>query len=292
MTKRQILPYPTSQKERTAAKQAHIKAVEAGKPIPHFKDSSNKLHYFDNKGSGRLQLNNLGTKLRNEANRKAAKKNLTPSELDYIDVYGNDKGRQLYKAEQAKLKKIYSVTPSATHDVDHINSQADGGVHHSRNLRAQNKSRNRSEGQRGLNTNLKTSLLVGNTPKEHISLQGPQVTPRQRQALLRGASNVFEVGGGVVKRLAKTAVPAAAGGVLLSAAELGQRAQAAQRNPSALNLLQTGISAVETAADGVAIGGYTSGVGAPLGLVADGVSFAAGITNGGIDAVRQLSGAN
>jgi len=112
------------------------------------------------------------------------------------------------------------------------------------------------------------------------------------EAVNPSARNIFEVTGGVIRRAGRSAIPAAAGGVLLSAAELGQRAQAAQRNPSALNLLQTGISAVETVADGVAISGYTSGVGAPLGLVADGVSFAAGITNGGIDAVRQISGAN
>lgn len=147
--------------------------------------------------------------------------------------------------------------------------------------------------------------LMGETPARHSAIHS---TEAAMDAAIRNAGNapsvqdlvkdpkasrqIFEVGGGIVKRLAKTAVPAAAGGVLLSAAELGQRAQAAQSNPSALNLLQTGISAVETAADGVAISGYTSGVGAPLGLVADGVSFAAGITNGGIDAVRQISGAN
>lgn len=191
MAKRQILPYPTSPSERAAAKRAHIQAIEQGKPIPHFKDEKNKLHYFDNKGGGRLMLNNLGTKLRNEANRRAAKKNLTPSEADYIDVWGNDKGRQLYKNEQAKLKKIYTVTPTATHDVDHINSQADGGVHHSRNLRMQNSSRNRSEGQRGLTAEQKNALMVGNTPKEHIALQGPQMTPQQRQSLLRQPSMQF-----------------------------------------------------------------------------------------------------
>tara|TARA_S200002703_G_C3711874_1_gene218637 strand:- start:48 stop:767 length:720 start_codon:yes stop_codon:yes gene_type:complete len=190
-----VLPFPATDQERLDAIKLHKQAVSNKQPIPYFIKEDGTTHYVDNKGRGRYAFNDLATKLRNEASRKATKKSLTPTLSDYKNVFGEEKGPTMYAEEQARLKKIYRVTPTATHDVDHIASQADKGPHHSRNLRAQNLARNRSEGQRGLTQQQRSDMLIGKTPKEHIAIQGPQMTPRQRQTYLK--VGLATSGGGV-----------------------------------------------------------------------------------------------
>lgn len=105
----------------------------------------------------------------------------------------------------------------------------------------------------------------------------------------------YEVGGGVTTRLipkaAKSAakfVPVAGSGMVF--AEFGQRAATAAVKPTALNLLQATISGLESAAEGVSLASYGSGVAAPVGAIADGVSMSLGLVNGAIDSVKDLSG--
>ena len=191
-----VLPFPTTNQGRLDAIKLHKQAILNKQPIPYFIKEDGTTYYVDNKGKGRYAFNDLATKLRNEASRKATKKSLTPTLSDYTSVFGEEKGPTMYAEEQARLKKIYRVTPTQTHDVDHIASQADKGPHHSRNLRAQNLARNRSEGQRGLTQQQRSDMLIGSTPKEHIATQGPQMTPRQRQTYLRVG---FATSGGGVK---------------------------------------------------------------------------------------------
>ena len=185
-SRRQVLPFPSSNRDKQNALKKHQEAQRRGLPIPHFKKKDGSIHYFDNKGNGQYHFNDLATKLANEAARKANKTASKPTLEHYIEAYGSKLGKQLFDAEQKALKKAYRHTPSATHDVDHINSSADGGVHHSRNLRAQNKSTNRSEGARGLTPDQKVALNQASTPQDQIRLQGPNMTPYQRQRYLRG----------------------------------------------------------------------------------------------------------
>lgn len=185
-SRRQVLPFPSSNRDKQNALKKHQEAQRRGLPIPHFKKKDGSIHYFDNKGNGSFQFNDLATKLANEAARKANKKASKPTIEHYTEAYGSKLGKQLFDAEQKALQKAYRYTPSATHDVDHINSQADGGVHHSSNLRAQNRSNNRSEGQRGLTADQKVALKQANTPQEQVRMQGPNMTPYQRQRYLRG----------------------------------------------------------------------------------------------------------
>lgn len=182
----QVLPFPTTNQERLDAIELHKQASQNNQPIPYFIKEDGTTHYVDNKGRGRFAFNDLATKLRNEASRKAAKKSLTPTLDNFTEIFGEERGAKMYEVEQARLKQIYRVTPTATHDVDHIASQADKGPHHSRNLRAQELSRNRSEGQRGLTERQRADNLIGPDPKTHIALQGPMMTPKQRQQNLRG----------------------------------------------------------------------------------------------------------
>lgn len=185
-SRRQVLPFPSSNRDKQNALKKHQEAQRRGLPIPHFKKKDGSVHYFDNKGDGRFQFNDLATKLANEAARRANKKASKPTLDHYTEAYGPKLGKQLFDAEQKALKKAYRHTPSATHDVDHINSQADGGVHHSSNLRAQNRHNNRSEGQRGLTAEQRVALKQASTPQDQVRMQGPNMTPYQRQRFLRG----------------------------------------------------------------------------------------------------------
>lgn len=184
-SRRQVLPFPSSNRDKQNALKKHQEAQRRGLPIPHFKKKDGSIHYFDNKGNG-YRFNDLATKLANEAARKANKTASKPTLEHYTEAYGSKLGKQLFDAEQQALKKAYRHTPSATHDVDHINSSADGGVHHSSNLRAQNKSNNRSQGARGLTAEQKIALKQADNPKDQIRLQGPNMTPYQRQAVING----------------------------------------------------------------------------------------------------------
>lgn len=188
------VPFPTTQAERQAAKELHLKARADGSDIPYFIKTDGSVHYLDNKGGGKFGFNDLGTKLANEAARQAKKRSSMPTLEMYIDVFGSDTGPQLFEQERQKLKNIYKFTDSSKFDVDHINSSADGGVHHSRNLRMQNASRNRSEGARGLTPEVKTGLNLVDDPRTQIAMQGPDLTAKQRQTYI-------DSDGGSVSRL-------------------------------------------------------------------------------------------
>ncbi len=164
----------------------HKLAQELGQPIPHFFDDDGVLFYLDRNGKkagGNQYFRNLGAKLSAEAKRKALKNKRTPTLDLYTRVYGEKTGTDLYKTEQAKLKHIYTTTPTATHDVDHINSMASGGVHHSRNLRPQESALNRSEGARGLTPEAKNALMLADDVEDQIRLQGPPVISRIRDQI-------------------------------------------------------------------------------------------------------------
>ena len=166
--------------------QIHNKAKELGAPIPHFFDENGILHYVDRRGKqagGDQYFRNLGAKLSAEAKRKALKNKRTPTHDLYVRKFGEKTGTELFKQEQIDLKQIYTNTPTATHDVDHINSMASGGVHHSRNLRPQESSLNRSEGARGLSADQKNALMLADDVEDHISLQGPRVIAATRDQI-------------------------------------------------------------------------------------------------------------
>jgi hypothetical protein len=194
-SRREVLPFPSSPRDKQNAIKKHKEAKKRGLPIPHFKKKDGSVHYLDNKGNGRLMFNDLATKLANEAGRRANKLNAKPKLEHYVEAYGQKLGTQLFQAEQAKLKKIYKNTPSKTHDVDHANSLADGGVHHSSNLRMQNSGKNRSEGQRQLPAPARVGLMQASTPQEQVRMAGPAMTPKQRQRFLQS----FDVGNGMVR---------------------------------------------------------------------------------------------
>ena len=291
---KEVLPFPTTKEEKEAARRLHRERQAQGRRIPYFQKEDGSFHYLDNK-KGALHFNDLATKLKNEAARRAKKLNATPLLEDYISVYGEQLGKELFAAENAQLTNLYRSTNSLTHDVDHMHSLKSGGMHHSNNLRAQLASENRSEGARTLTPETKNALMVADDKIDQIKLSGPKLTPDQTKKVFA----TYEVAGGVTTKLApkaakgvvKTAakfVPVAGSGMVF--AEFGQRAATAAAKPTALNLLQATISGLESAAEGVSLASYGSVGAAPIGAIADGVSMSLGLVNGALDAVNNLSG--
>jgi len=291
---KEVLPFPTTKEEKEAARRLHRERQAQGRRIPYFQKEDGSFHYLDNK-KGALHFNDLATKLKNEAARRARKLNATPLLEDYISVYGEQLGKELFAAENAQLTNLYRSTNSLTHDVDHMHSLKSGGMHHSNNLRAQLASENRSEGARTLTPETKNALMVADDKIDQIKLSGPKLTPDQTKKVFA----TYEVAGGVTTKLApkaakgvvKTAakfVPVAGSGMVF--AEFGQRAATAAAKPTALNILQATSSGLESAAEGVSLASYGSVGAAPIGAIADGVSMSLGLVNGALDAVNNLSG--
>ena len=171
---RETLTYPKNKEERQLCIQKHLRNKKEGKPIPYFLKDGN-ICYLDNKeqysdGSIRYAFRNINSKFANGAARRAWKLGQTPQITHYISVFGEELGREVFKDEQLKIRQIYKDTPSATHDVDHIDSLASGGLHHSSNLIPLESCLNVSEGARMLSTSVKEILQLYNDIITHISM--------------------------------------------------------------------------------------------------------------------------
>ena len=118
------------------------------------------------------------------AERRARQLQGTATQEMFIEAFGNKTGKERYSSYKKALDKIYKYTDPSKFDVDHISSLKYTPVHHPRNMRLQNSSRNRSEGARELSQHLKEMLLLANNIEDQIRLQGPATTPFLRQKLL------------------------------------------------------------------------------------------------------------
>ena len=187
-------PFPRTKEEKLKALQIHKAAKEKGERIPYFtgKVDPSDVHYFDNKGKGKFGLNDLNIKLKNEASRAALKKNLTPTLENYTNAWGMDQGKALYDQEQVALKGVYKKNNPLFQDVDHINSQADGGVHASRNLRSQDLSLNRSEGARKFPKFKQEFLGTNVSPQDYPKLHGPWPAEEMRNNIINGPDDPDE----------------------------------------------------------------------------------------------------
>ena len=187
-------PFPKTKEEKLKALLIHKAAKEKGERIPYFtgKVDPSDVHYFDNKGKGKFGLNDLNIKLKNEASRAALKKNLTPTLENYTNAWGMDQGKALYDQEQVALKGVYKKNNPLFQDVDHINSQADGGVHASRNLRSQDLSLNRSEGARKFPKFKQAFLGTNVAPQDYPKLHGPWPAEEMRNNIINGPDDPDE----------------------------------------------------------------------------------------------------
>lgn len=119
------------------------------------------------------------------SNRHTLETNAKYQLKDFTDAYGPEKGQSLFDQHQAEVRRIEKVTPKGF-DLDHIDSLKDGGTHHPKNLRAQLRSRNRSEAARGVTPHRRNLLGIAQTRPEQVRLQGPRPTPLIRQEIIGG----------------------------------------------------------------------------------------------------------
>ena len=179
-----LFPFPLDKASRDKAVENHLASRSKGGAMHYFVKEDGSIHYLDNKGNG-YRFNDLATKLHNEAKRRATKLQATPTLEDYIQVFGDKNGPQLFQAEQNRLREIYKNADTSINDVDHIDSLGQGGLHYSRNLRELLSSENRSDGARHITDEMRNALLLAQDKRDQISLQGPDLPPalRDLQAL-------------------------------------------------------------------------------------------------------------
>ena len=183
-----IFNLPINKSDLAKTKELHIKFKAKGESAPYFKDSEGRLFYWDNKGKGSYSLKNVGDKYAENAAYRSRKFAATATLGDYQKAWGN-LGKQMFEIEKRTIKDIYRNS-KAGYDVDHIQSLASGGVHHSNNLRSISAKENRSRGNQDIGSGAKTSLLIGDTPMDTIKLQGPKPTTEIVQKIL-GKENVL-----------------------------------------------------------------------------------------------------
>lgn len=284
-----LFKFPTTKEERFKAIQNHLASRQDGGKMHYFTKDDGSIHYIDNKGNGNYGFIDLATKLSREAQRKAKKFDATPTLNDFIEVWGKDKGKDLFETEQKRLLDIYKKVDSRFFDVDHMDSLAKGGLHYSRNLRALLSAQNRAEGARYLTDELRNAYMLAQDKKQQLMLQGPPVPepllniPEMVNRLTH-ADTYAKFG----KRTASRAVPF--GGTGLSANNLFQRIEQYVHDPTFSNGAQIVASGAETVANGVGDVALSTGIGAPVAAVAEKVGIAAGFADEAIDVLEASTG--
>ena len=169
----------------------HLEAVEAGTPIPYFRDADGRLKYFDFKetnretGEKRYSLIDLSTKLEREAQRTAEQLGLTPNLEMFVKVFGPETGPGVFLEEMNKLKYEYDHYDTDLYDMDHMGSKRFKYPHLARDINPQLKEDNRGEGARLLTPEQEIALRVVRDDLETtIALQGPEPTRQQKDRIM------------------------------------------------------------------------------------------------------------
>ena len=196
-----------------------VNQAKANNLPPPYLNYNGEDYYYQSRGKS---LTRLSGKLEVVANKTATELAQTPKLEDYIAVFGEELGQQQFDAEQARMAKINKNTGKGF-SRGHIRPNAQGGAWHSRNLRLEDLETN---AQNRVQTNPpgveEALLLHGGTNQEHISLQGPQPTPKARQSMLRGESiepPKLQIKGGVGRLLMGAGGALTALGVISDAGE-------------------------------------------------------------------------
>ena len=169
----------------------HLEAVEAGTPIPYFKDADGRLKYFDFKetnpetGEKRYSLIDLTTKLTREAQRTAEQLGLTPNLQMFINQWGPEIGPGVFLEEMNKLNYEFDNYDTDLYDMDHMGSKRFKYPHLARDINPQLKSDNRGEGARQLTPDQEIAFrVVPDDLETTIALQGPELTRQQKDRVM------------------------------------------------------------------------------------------------------------
>ena len=169
----------------------HLEAVEAGTPIPYFKDADGRLKYFDFKetnpetGEKRYSLIDLTTKLTREAQRTAEQLGLTPNLEMFIKQWGPEIGPGVFLEEMNKLDYEFDNYDTDLYDMDHMGSKRFKYPHLARDINPQLKANNRGEGARQLTPEQEIAFrVVPDDLETTIALQGPELTRQQKDTVM------------------------------------------------------------------------------------------------------------
>ena len=198
-----LFPYPTDKAGKEAARELHKKYKlkfkdypKSEQKIPYFfkGDDLKDLHYMEGKGAkSGLQFVDLARKLETEGRRSRRGKEITPTLEDYTEAWGVEKGTPLYKQEVMARRNLYKQTDSATHDVDHFNSQKNpdsvGGY---RNLRSQKLTDNRSDQVRQVPQWKKRLLGIEGGRQEYPRIHGPWPVEEMRDNIMKATDDPDE----------------------------------------------------------------------------------------------------
>ena len=221
-------PFPTTKEGREAAYAFFRKNKDTGK-TQYFIKPDGSIHFVDNKGDGRLAFRDLYSKLKSNADYRARKFNATPSKADYIRIFGEQKGADLFTAEQKKVRSIFRNYNPLTHDIDHSLALKQGGIQHSNNLIALDSSVNRSKGAKPLDKISKAALLLADNIDDQIKLQGPLPTTEMRQQIAAQGVSRMSKAGKLLSSIDKLGKAGLAAGVVISIADaLNRGASAAE----------------------------------------------------------------
>lgn len=206
-----------AEKNRYQGPRPRASDLQISSQIPNFepKNAEEALYagtkYYNNPKTGELtQLRQVDSKKRqgkyplshgntekvssrksNRGNYRAYKKEASLNEQMYIDAFGEQTGKNLYKEEKAAQKSL-KLQQKPGLDIDHIDSLADGGPDASRNQRLMDSLQNQKEGARKLPDFKKRMLGIEGGVKAYPKLHGPWAAPEMVKNIINGPDNPIE----------------------------------------------------------------------------------------------------
>lgn len=171
--------YPTDAEEKDQAYAVFKFAKENGIARPQYIDEDGTVWRWDNKGGGRHDGHRLirtSIKYNRNARDRARRLDQSLTEADFEEAWPG-RGAELYQTEVERQKEIFD-SRGDSEDIDHYWSLNSGGFHVSNNLRRQDSSANRSEGDRGVPHELEqAAYMLAETKADQVRLQGPRFAP-------------------------------------------------------------------------------------------------------------------
>jgi len=171
--------YPTDAEEKDQAYAVFRFAKENGIARPQYIDEDGTVWRWDNKGGGRHDGHRLirtSIKYNRNARDRARRLDQSLTQADFEEAWPG-KGSDLFRAEQERQKELFA-NRQPDEDIDHYWSLNSGGFHVSNNLRRQDSSANRSEGDRGVPHELEqAAYMLAETKADQVRLQGPRFAP-------------------------------------------------------------------------------------------------------------------
>ena len=177
--------YPLNAQEKDHAYALFRLAKENNLARPQYIEADGTVWRWDNKGGGKYDGHRLirsSVKIARNARDRARRLDQSFTEQDFETAWPG-RGSDLFKEEMQRQQQIYRERPDGF-DIDHFVSLNSGGFHISNNLRPQESSINRSEGDRGAPHPLEqAAYMLAETKADQVRMQGPRMEPGSSTSL-------------------------------------------------------------------------------------------------------------